>query len=407
MNKMKKIFSILLMVVFLVNTFLGSTTKNAFAEDNSTAKTKLRIINLNGDNTIDEKTEFWVKNTIPVAADLAISGAGVNYPNPKLKITVQKSPAITKPGFVDSLKATKNEQTEDENNYYMTYTFDSLTGGTKLTFPFPFEFKEDTANNGDSVTIKEELLDENGGVIDSVSKTYTAKKVTYSYNESNVFTYGAASTELIDPSKPARNNSIFVHKAKVYDDSNKTKPEGEEVTTYFSPINKAPEGAEGKATFIRPKNMKIEVKLPEGVELGTSGDAPNWTYDATTRTITRNYNFEFGPGDSGWTRYNEVGFSADPVLKFKSIPSGQVVNLDAKFTVNVGLPNEYKLPDRTLPIKFDVEKVIFAPHLGSTLAKDNLTGGGTDPFTYNLSEGVYTLDKGRIYDNNVNDQIRR
>ena len=52
-KKLKKIFSILLMVVFLVNTFLGSTTKNAFAEDNSTAKTKLRIINLNGDNTID------------------------------------------------------------------------------------------------------------------------------------------------------------------------------------------------------------------------------------------------------------------------------------------------------------------------------------------------------------------
>ncbi len=134
-KKLKKIFSILLMVVFLVNTFLGSTTKNAFAEDNSTAKTKLRIINLNGDNTIDEKTEFWVKDTIPVAADLAISGSGVNYSNPKLKITVQKSPAITKPGFVDSLKATNNEQTEDANNYYMTYTFDSLTGGNKINIP--------------------------------------------------------------------------------------------------------------------------------------------------------------------------------------------------------------------------------------------------------------------------------
>ena len=219
-KKLKKIFSILLMVVFLVNTFLGSTTKNAFAEDNSTAKTRLRIINLNGDNTIDEKTEFWVKDTIPVAADLTISGSGVNYPNPKLKITVQKSPAITKPGFVDSLKATSNEQTEDENNYYMTYKFDSLTGGTKLTFPLPFMFKEDTANNGDRVTIKEELLDENGGVIDSVSKTYTAKKVTYSYNDSNVFTYGASRDEKVDPSNPQdMNNTIRVHKVQVYDDS--------------------------------------------------------------------------------------------------------------------------------------------------------------------------------------------
>ena len=402
-KKLKKIFSILLMVVFLVNTFLGSTTKNAFAEDNSTAKTKLRIINLNGDNTIDEKTEFWVKDTIPVAADLAISGSGVNYSNPKLKITVQKSPAITKPGFVDSLKATNNEQTEDANNYYMTYTFDSLTGGTKLTFPLPFMFKEDTANNGDSVTIKEELLDENGGVIDSVSKTYTAKKATYSYNDSNVLTFGASRDELIDPSKPAKNNVIRVHKVQVYDDSNKTKPEGSPVEAYFSPTNKAPEGAGDKATFERPKNLRIEVKLPEGVELGEGGDSSNWTYDAATRTITRNYG-ELGQGDTSWTRYNEIGVTANPILKFKSIPAGQVVNLDAKFTVNVGLPNEYKLPDRTLPIKFDIEKVVFAPYLGSTLAKDNLTGVGNDPFPYKLDEGVYTLDKGRIYDNNVNDQ---
>ena len=403
-KKLKKIFSILLMVVFLVNTFLGSTTKNAFAEDNTTANTRLRIINLNGDNTIDEKTEFWVKDTIPVAADLTISGSGVNYPNPKLKITVQKSPAITKPGFVDSLKATSNEQTEDENNYYMTYTFDSLTGGTKLTFPLPFMFKEDTANNGDSVTIKEELLDENGGVIDSVTKTYTAKKVTYSYNDSNVFTFGASRDEKVDPSNPQdMNNTIRVHKVQVYDDSNKTKPEGSPVEALFSPTNKAPEGAEGKATFERPKNLRIEVKLPEGVELGEGGDSSNWTYDAATRTITRNYG-ELGEGDVSWLRYNQVGITANPILKFKSIPAGQVVNLDAKFTVNVGLPNEYKLPDRTLPIKFDVEKVIFAPHLGSTLAKDNLTGGGNDPFPYDLTEGVYTLDKGRIYDNRVNDQ---
>ena len=402
MNKLKKIFSVLLMVVFLVNTFLGSTTKNAFAEDNSTAKTQLRIINLNGDNTIDEKTEFWVKDTIPVAADLAISGTGVNYSNPKLRISVQKTPAITTPEFVDSLKATKNERTEDENNYYMTYTFDSLTGGTKLTFPFPFAFKEDTANNGDTVTLKEELLDENGGVIDSVTKVYTAKKETYRYSDSSVFAYNANKTELIDPSKPAKNNTIFTYNAEVFDDSNKTKPEGEEVGVYFSATNKAPEGSNGKATFERPKNMKIEVKLPEGVELASGWDSSNWSYDAATRTITRNYG-ELGPGDDHPYRYNEVGISPSPLLKFKSIPSGQVVNLEAKFTVNVGLPNEYKLPDRTLPIKFNVTKRIFAAHVGSAMYKDNLNGAGQDPFSFNLNEGTYTLDKGRIYDNSVTD----
>ena len=401
MNRLKKIFSILLMVVFLVNTFLGSTTKNAFAEDNSTAKTKLRIINLNGDNTIDEKTEFWVKNTIPVAADLAISGAGVNYPNPKLKITVQKSPAITKPGFVDSLKATKNEQTEDENNYYMTYTFDSLTGGTKLTFPFPFEFKEDTANNGDSVTIKEELLDENDGVIDSVTKVYTAKKETYTFNDSSV--YAATPDELqqlIDPSKPAKNNTLFVRKVDDYTDSDKTKEDGDgtKITSYFNFTIKDTESVDPNKTYERPKNIKLEIKLPEGVEI----DDSRFSIDPATRIASR---VVANPGfDRVWKgSYNEMVYWIGPGLTFKNKKYNEVINIEAKFTLNDGLANEKKLPDRTLSIKLLKNKLDFAAHLGSTLVKDNLTGRGTDPFPYDLSEGVYTLDKGRIYDNRVND----
>ena len=160
MNRLKKIFSILLMVVFLVNTFLGSTSKNAFAD--GTLKTQLRIINLNGDGTIDDNSEFWVNKDIPAAADLTVSGTGVNIQNPKLKITVQKTNSITRPEFVDSKKAVKNERSEDNDNYYMTYTFDQLNGGAKLTFPMPFKFLE-SANKGDTVTIKEELFDENGG----------------------------------------------------------------------------------------------------------------------------------------------------------------------------------------------------------------------------------------------------
>ena len=402
MNRLKKIFSILLMVVFLVNTFLGSTSKNAFAEDNTTAKTRLRIINLNGDNTIDEKTEFWVKETIPVAADLSISGSGVNYPNPKLKITVQKSPAITKPGFVDSLKATKNEQTEDENNYYMTYTFDSLTGGTKLTFPFPFEFKEDTANNGDSVTIKEELLDENDGVIDSVTKVYTAKKETYTFNDSSVYADTPDELQqLIDPSKPAKNNTLFVRKVDDYTDSDKTKEDGDgtKITSYFNFTIKDTESVDPNKTYERPKNIKLEIKLPEGVEI----DDGRFSIDPATRIASR---VVANPGlDRVWKgSYNEMVYWIGPGLTFKNKKYNEVINIEAKFTLNDGLANEKKLPDRTLSIKLLKNKLDFAAHLGSTLAKDNLTGAGNDPFPFNLTEGVYTLDKGRIYDNRVNDQ---
>ena len=86
MNRLKKIFSILLMVALLVNTFLGSTSKNVFAD--GTLKTELKIININGDNTIDENTEFWVNKPVPAAVDLSISGTGVNLKNTKLKVSV-------------------------------------------------------------------------------------------------------------------------------------------------------------------------------------------------------------------------------------------------------------------------------------------------------------------------------
>ena len=398
MNRLKKIFSILLMVVFLVNTFLGSTSKNAFAD--GTLRTQLRIINLNGDGTIDENSEFWVNKDIPAAADLTVSGTGVNIQNPKLKITVQKTNSTTRPEFVDSQKAVKNERTEDNDNYYMTYSFDRLNGGAKLTFPMPFKFLE-SANKGDTVTIKEELFDENGGLIDSATKTYVANKVGYTFNDSSVYADTPDQLQqLIDPSKPAKNNTLFVRKVDDYTDSDKTKEDGEgtQVNSYYNFTVKDTATVDPNATYMSPENIKIELKLPEGVDVMDG----RFSFDPATRTATRIVN---KPSlDRVWKgSYNEVVYWFGTGLLFKGKKYNEVINIEAKFTVNAGLADEKKLPDRTLPIKLEKNKLTFAAQNWSEVTKYKLASQATDPIPNKVDNGVYTLYDKKLYDNANND----
>ena len=400
MNKMKKIFSILLMVVFLVNTFLGSTSKNAFAD--GTLKTQLRIINLNGDGTIDDNSEFWVNKDIPAAADLTVSGTGVNLQNSKLKITVQKTNSTTRPEFVDSKKATQNERSEDDNNYYMTYTFDQLNGGAKLTFPMPFKFLE-SANKGDTVTIKEELFDENGGLIDSATKTYVANKQVYTFNETSVFSNSPEHLrELIDSSKPAKNNTLFVNPVNDYTDSDRTKEDGEDtkLITYYNFTVKDVEVADPNLTFEKPKNYKVEVKLPEGVE---AYYFPGFDYDKTTNTLTR---VVYNPPvyQAVWYSYKELQNASEIGLIFKNKKYNEVINIEAKFTLNAGLENEQKLPDRTLPIKLLKNKLTFAADNWAEIAKYRLNSASDDPIPNKVENGTYTLYDKKLYDKENNDQ---
>ena len=399
MNRLKKIFSVLLMVVFLVNTFLGSTSKNAFAD--GTLRTQLRIINLNGDGTIDENSEFWVNKDIPAAADLTVSGTGVNIQNPKLKITVQKTNSTTKPEFVDSQKAVKNERSEDNDNYYMTYTFDQLNGGAKLTFPMPFKFLE-SANKGDTVTIKEELLDENGGIIDSATKTYVANKIGYTFNDSSVYADTPDQLqELIDPSKPAKNNTLFVKKVDDYTDSDKTKEDGEGtlIGTYYNFTVKDTATVDPNATYMRPENIKVELKLPEGV---VPADG-RFSFDPATRIATRTVN---SPGlDRVWKgSYNEVVYWFGTGLLFKGKKYNEVINIEAKFTVNAGLADEKKLPDRTLPIKLEKNKLTFGAQRWTEVLKYKLNSQGNDPVPNRVNNGVYTLYNNKLFDDWNNDQ---
>lgn len=402
MNRLKKIFSILLMVALLVNTFLGSTSKNVFAD--GTLKTELKIININGDNTIDENTEFWVNKPIPAAVDLSISGTGVNLKNTKLKVSVQKTDSATRPDFADSKKAIANERSEDSNYYYMTYTFDQLNGGTQLALPLPFKFLE-SANKGDSVTVKAEFFDENGAPLATITKTYVANKETYTFNDSSVYATNTPEQlqERIDPSKPAKNNTLFVKSVDTYEDTEKTSADGEGtlLRAVLNAVIKDTSAVNPNATYDRPRNIKYELKLPEGVEMDNSNA---FSFDPATRIATRVVDYPGIDGAFAWS-YNELTFYVGPTLKFKEKKYNEVINLEAKFTVNAGLANEKKLPDRTLPIKLVKNKKTFSPQNWSWVYKNSIRGTETDPFTYSLGErGIYTAHHNKIFDDRNNDQ---
>ena len=319
-----------------------------------------------------------------------------------MKITVQKTNSTTRPEFVDSKKAVKNERSEDNDNYYMTYTFDQLNGGAKLTFPMPFKFLE-SANKGDTVTIKEELFDENGGLIDSATKTYVANKKTYTYNESSVSAHTPDHLkQLIDSSKPAKNNTLFVYPVNDYTDSDKTKEDGEgtQISTYFSFTLKDTTVRDPNTTYVAPKNIKWEIKLPEGVELANNN---NFTYDPATRTATRMINSP-GLGNGSWVSYDELSYWQQADLIFKNKKYNEVINIEAKFTLNAGLENEQKLPDRILPIKLLKNKLTFGADNWAEIIKYRLNDTVDNPIPTRVENGTYTLYDKKLYDKENNDQ---
>ena len=160
MKKLFKKITVLFLTFSIVFGYLSSFISTTFAEDtNSTLKVDLQIINLKGDGTINHESEFWVKTPVEAAADISVSGTGSKIQDPWVVVTVPKSNIATKPTFVDSQNAYQSLRLEDESNYYILYKFNEIAGGMRSTFPFPFQFNEEPTNNGDTLTVKMDVID--------------------------------------------------------------------------------------------------------------------------------------------------------------------------------------------------------------------------------------------------------
>ena len=150
MKRFWKQFTALFMAVLMVCGMIQPLQPRAFAEGaGDTQKINLQVGAIIDKAFDTEKQEYYTNEPIAAGVNLDVSGAGVNIKNARLVVTVPKHTSIGNSlKFTDSMNAKKNEKSEDENNWYMTYTFEQLTGASTGTYSFPFKFDAKTTQLG-------------------------------------------------------------------------------------------------------------------------------------------------------------------------------------------------------------------------------------------------------------------
>ncbi|RRC94067.1 Cna B-type domain-containing protein [Erysipelotrichaceae bacterium OH741_COT-311] len=362
--------------------------KEATNEENK-LKITLEVINLEADNTTNQNSEFWVETPINAAVNVEVSGTGPTMKEPWIILTVPKLNIIYKPAFVDSQNAYETIQREDASNWYVTYKFRELSGGQLMTFPFPFKFRDEPTRNGNTIDVKLALVDgtsieETKPVIQEITKTYIAKKQEFEYTNSHITAFAATRYD----------KDTDVHYYNVSADEGVTNigEEGKNVEIGFSESIEIPNSITGKASYVRPKNIKIVVHLPEGVEIDGDG---LWKFDPVAKTATLVHN---NPGVDGnyWARDNKPGKTYWKHLKFKNKNFNEVFEVKAEYYVDAGLDSQRRLPDRAVKVAF--QPSYFSPSGSTTVYKDNLNYIGDDPIRFYLEEGAYTIVGDKIYD---------
>ncbi|QPK93957.1 hypothetical protein HCQ94_05140 [Actinomyces sp. zg-332] len=386
---MRKILSVLLILALGVITYI---TPAYASNSNDTLKVDIKIINLEGDNSTNDRSEYWVNENINAAADINVSGEGASLSEPWARITVPKlGGKIKKPQFVDSEKAYQTTYTEDENNWYVTYKFKELSGGNRLTFPFPFIFNEDPTRNGDSVDTKFEILDGNSSdpknVLYSATKTYTAKKQEVEYNDSKLrFSYVSSS---LDPATKLPYES-FIATASQNDTGSTERTRNLHAISFYN----LPPGTPDNVSYITPKNIKTIITIPEGITFDTKKN-PDWTYDENTRTASlistdvKRKSRSFGDG-------RIEGYIAEPTITFKNTPFG-TYTVSARYIVDSGLETERELPSRDF--KFAVTRIIYFPSGNAYIYKYG-DAPGSPVYDYTYADNKYYAG-GKPYDDMV------
>ncbi|QPK93958.1 hypothetical protein HCQ94_05145 [Actinomyces sp. zg-332] len=357
---MRKILSVLLILALGVITYIAP----AYADiKNDTLKVDIKIINIEGDNSTNDRSEYWVNENINAAADINISGEGASLSEPWARITVPKLRGkVYKPQFVDSQKAYQTTHTQDGNNWYVTYKFKELSGGNRLTFPFPFKFNETPTRNGDSVDVKFEILDGNSSnpknVLYSTTKTYTAKIEEVEYNNSILkFPHATRNTYTNKYSF-----SYYVTDPSQKDTGNNARENKLNAISYYD----LPSLTTGSVRYITPENIKTIITIPEGITFDTEKN-PGWTYDENTRTAVQTVvkpkttDVYVKDGND-----KKLGYKAEPIITFKNTPFG-TYTINAKYIVDSGLETERELPSRD--VVFDVGVKTFQQYGGMYIYK--------------------------------------
>ena len=343
--------------------------------EDPTQKLNLRVGYLDNGGFETTKTEFWTDEPVGAAVDMGISGYGVNIYNAKLRITVPKTDGIKNSlKFTDSVNAKLNEKTEDANNWYMTYTFDPLTGANAGTYALPFTFDSATTNENEEVKVKAELFDGDGKLLKSAEHLYKSKVHKMD-----------SELRAVETIKYDSSDKSYVYRVSPSDDH-----PGVTNTVNGVPINSF-------ATIVRldmkngdikglghpnPKNIEFVIYLPPEA---SAKDDNGWKYDKATNTLRLLENkptlLDVGNGEGYGRRFS---------MNFKGAPINKVYKVRAEYTVNKGESGEYRLPDREVNLKF--EAIPFSE--GGTV---QVYKTGHDLFKYNTDPSVHPVDRAHNY----------
>jgi hypothetical protein len=317
----------------------------------STGKVELKIARLQ-DGVLEEiGTDWYTQQVVDSVADIDISGNDFIIEEPSLVIRLPKTDKITDVHFVDS-RAGKTERYEDEDYFYVKYTYERLTGGTHYTYPFYFTFDGHHAKDGDSIDSRVTLYDKGGNILKDVTQTYIARTVGFElwsvHGNSGLGNRKTTVTE---------NGHDYVVDGRVNTLSDtKTYPGEYTATNVFATIYpKKVEGIDGNVGIEYPKNLKIvytypkdEPKFrerPQNPHHVRSGEKYTVTQDDNVYTfIIQEPNFSYFDANLGFVTNNRYATTASSVMAADNVTVNTRLPIKIDFYKNVnedGTGGEY------------------------------------------------------------------
>lgn len=393
MKRFWKQFTALFMAVLMVCGMILPLQPRAFAEGaGDTQKINLQVGAIIDKAFDTEKQEYYTNEPIAAGVNLDVSGAGVNIKNARLVVTVPKHTSIGNSlKFTDSMNAKKNEKSEDENNWYMTYTFEQLTGASTGTYSFPFKFDAKTTQLGETLTATAVLYDGSGKVIKRATHTYKAK--------------------VMEPESLLKNNfadqydkerDVYMVNTTIDDTHPNTTDPGRGIRLHYVPavyLNAENDTYKGMGQFY-PDTITMVAHLPKEATLD-AGALNGWKYDEATHTATFVFNKTNWPERNYWTNSLDGDYQSI-FLNYKNAPVNKVYTLKMDYYLNKGEATEKQLASRELKAEFKPipygkgggASITKSGHYYAGYNKDDTLDywGGKNHRYYYLKDGYYIGD---------------
>ncbi len=223
--------------------------------------------------TESRETEFYTGSEITAYAGVRISGQNTTLQNTTMKVTIPKKYLSSGVKASQGNNLSKDpEVTWDDDNYYITFSYKPISGGTSVELPFIFTTKNYTTPDGTTIPLQAQYYDQEGKELGKAELTLknlaqlqtkaTGRYTTFSDN----YAVEGQTTTSDDPDK------LDVDYAKVW--------------CANAPLN----SAYSNLGIYAPGKYRVVMKLLNGViydqSWQTNSYMKNATYDPEAKTVT-------------------------------------------------------------------------------------------------------------------------